>query len=716
MASTGSFNPRRMLLVYAIALTLVLGHEFNRVMNWLEEFSLICPALTGLVQPVQNVRRVLDDWGLSRLIAAENAFLAEASSFPELAARPAALEKIRTAAVPTAPKQSAGPTGPAPDPLGEGGIKTGLVLLSGLPPGRGSIPATAETLGNDLKPDQPAAALPKESGPKKHQAKTVLVAGDSMILEGFGVVLQRALKAFPGLNVVREGRYSTGLSRPDYFDWRPYLKELIEKHKPDLLILSLGANDPQDILDENRKRLFVASEGWNQAYEARAKELLALVREKGVLTIWVGLPIMGPATYSTRIANLNAVAKKACEASPRCVFVDTWQVLADANGKYATFLKDEKGRYIRVRASDNIHLTEAGGEIMVKYFFQAASAHVDFAAPAGQGRVEASVSSDTGTASASSPSAAAPKQDAALVASPRSALAPSSVETGTGGLTTVVPAPAPASFHNQNGELTVRAADVRIEMKSFFSQVRGKETSYYAFIPLTQAGPSEFPVLYLLHGAWDGYQAWKEHAEEKIKEAVRKYGLIVVTPDGDPFGWYADSPFDPANRIESYFIRELIPHVEANLPVRRDRAGLTGLSMGGHGAFILALRHPGRFIAISSMSGVLDVTRHHGQWQLNRVFGPFTPENIPVWREHSAYFLSLSRKEALSALSILITVSTGDPWVLAENKVLHQKLLEMGVRHEYVESPGRHEWSYWLAELPRHAAFQARALNAGVVR
>jgi len=52
------------------------------------------------------------------------------------------------------------------------------------------------------------------------------------------------------------------------------------------------------------------------------------------------------------------------------------------------------------------------------------------------------------------------------------------------------------------------------------------------------------------------------------------------------------------------------------------KRGVMGMSMGGHGSFVLALRHPGSFASVSSMSGVMDITRHPDQWKIRDVLGP----------------------------------------------------------------------------------------------
>ena len=93
-------------------------------------------------------------------------------------------------------------------------------------------PTTMVETASLEKPSPKATGATQPAKITRIKPKKVLIAGDSMILEGFGFALERALKKFPGLSVVRAGKYSTGLSRPDYFDWMPYLRELSRRMPP----------------------------------------------------------------------------------------------------------------------------------------------------------------------------------------------------------------------------------------------------------------------------------------------------------------------------------------------------------------------------------------------------------------------------------------------------------------------------------------------------
>lgn len=228
-----------------------------------------------------------------------------------------------------------------------------------------------------MQPSKPVVEKRAPVKPSALQPTRVLIVGDSMVLEGFGIALQRRLTQFGGLSVSREGKYSTGLTRPDYFDWPGHLTGLLDKHQPDLLIVNMGANDPQDIVEQG-KRYHVGDQGWNAIYSERVNRFLSIAAERGVSTFWVGMPIMGQSKYSQKIAIINKLVADVCAQQQMAKYFDTWTVLATQDGGYSTFLKNAQGQRVRVRAKDEIHLTEAGGEIMTSYFLSASKPFVSW--------------------------------------------------------------------------------------------------------------------------------------------------------------------------------------------------------------------------------------------------------------------------------------------------------------------------------------------------
>ncbi|MDR0356601.1 MAG: DUF459 domain-containing protein, partial [Deltaproteobacteria bacterium] len=218
-------------------------------------------------------------------------------------------------------------------------------------------------------PTSPPETLPETSGDApifnvQEKFKRVLLAGDSMMLDGLGPPLERHFKAKEGLFVTRQGRYSTGLCRLDYFDWLAYFPELLSSYEPDLVIITIGANDTQDIVLEGRKRHLVGSDGWKETYAQRVGELLLKAAEANSSVLWLGLPIMGREPYNSRVKIINEVAQTVCEAAPNCFFWDSTRSLTK-DGQYSAFATSSDGRHVKVRQKDSIHLTEAGGKIML---------------------------------------------------------------------------------------------------------------------------------------------------------------------------------------------------------------------------------------------------------------------------------------------------------------------------------------------------------------
>ena len=240
------------------------------------------------------------------------------------------------------------------------------------------------------------------------------------------------------------------------------------------------------------------------------------------------------------------------------------------------------------------------------------------------------------------------------------------------------------------------------------SAVRGAKIACYAFLPADRKSGERFPVVYLLHGAFENAEVWNARAGDLLSRLATRERLVLIAPSCGKTGWYADSPYLKKNRIESFVVRELMPAVERSFPVL-PRRGVLGMSMGGHGAFALALRHPGLFASVSSMSGVLDITRHPDQWKIKDVLGPLA-SNRALWKSYSALDLLESSKPA-GAPSMLITTGAQDAYVVPENRAFRDALRKGGFVYQYREAPGIHDWAYWLEELPLHLAFHAGVLN-----
>lgn len=204
--------------------------------------------------------------------------------------------------------------------------------------------------------------------PRERDCPTrVLLVGDSLMMEGFGPVLLRTLRHRQDFEVRREAKYSTGLCRPDYFNWEMRMAELVQEFNPDLVIICLGANDAQDIIDEQKKRHIAGTLSWAGEYFKRALTLADLAQTGGAKLIWVGLPIMGKEPHATRVKMLSQEQLAATLVAPETrIYVDTYAVLADEQGQYTSLLPDANGIPVRMRHKDKVHVNEAGGKVLVQ--------------------------------------------------------------------------------------------------------------------------------------------------------------------------------------------------------------------------------------------------------------------------------------------------------------------------------------------------------------
>ena len=214
--------------------------------------------------------------------------------------------------------------------------------------------------------------------------------------------------------------------------------------------------------------------------------------------------------------------------------------------------------------------------------------------------------------------------------------------------------------------------------------------------------PGPHPTVYLLHGYGGGAFDWQNHVD--LRPWADAFGLLIVTPDGSPDSWYLDSPRVPDSYFETFVGVELPAFVEARYGARRDRMGrgITGLSMGGHGALFLALRHPDTFGAAASMSGGLDLRFDTTAWSLQKHLGAYH-DNADTWAAFSVSTLLLeARPDRVPRLLIDCGV---DDFFIPLNREVHAMLLARKIPHDYAERPGGHTWDYWVRALPYHLRF-----------
>jgi len=212
----------------------------------------------------------------------------------------------------------------------------------------------------------------------------------------------------------------------------------------------------------------------------------------------------------------------------------------------------------------------------------------------------------------------------------------------------------------------------------------------------------KFPVTYLLHGFSGNYSDWVKKVPA-IQSLVDEYNVIIVCPDGNYSSWYVDSPIDSTDKYETYIEKELVSYVDSHYKTINDSTGraITGLSMGGHGALFLAIRHQDIFGAAGSMSGCVDIRPFKENWNISDRIGTYAkyPNN---WETFSVINMASTIKP--NTLALIFDCGTND-FFGGVNEALHKKLQSLEIPHDYTSRPGGHTWEYWSNSVQYHMLF-----------
>jgi S-formylglutathione hydrolase FrmB len=258
----------------------------------------------------------------------------------------------------------------------------------------------------------------------------------------------------------------------------------------------------------------------------------------------------------------------------------------------------------------------------------------------------------------------------------------------------------------------------QVELKS---ALLGRTVSYQVLYPVKYQSPENrekrFPVIYLLHGLSGHSTDWLE--KTKIALYATHYDLFIVMVEGGN-GWYTDSATVPADKYESYILRELIPDVEKRFRVSTQREGraIAGLSMGGYGAIKFGLKHPEMFAMAASMSGAFGAAswteKEHKDPGVIRdsALQTFGPADSPTRAANDVPKLAreVSAKKIAPLPYFYIDCGTED-FLFSDSRELASLFVELKIPHEYRQLPGTHAWSYWDAQVREILKLAAQSLR-----
>ena len=251
----------------------------------------------------------------------------------------------------------------------------------------------------------------------------------------------------------------------------------------------------------------------------------------------------------------------------------------------------------------------------------------------------------------------------------------------------------------------------------------GTEMTFSVFVPEHVPG-AKLPVLWYLSGLTCTHANVTDKGE--FRAACAQQGIIFVAPDTSPrgeavpddegydfgkgAGFYVDATEGPwaANyRMRSYIERELPALIDAEFPADMARQGITGHSMGGHGALTIALRNPGRFRSVSAFAPI--VSPLNCPWG-NKALGGYLGPDRTTWREYDACALI---EDGAKLPAMLIDQGTADSFLEEQLKphLLAQACQRAGIDATIRMQPGYDHSYYFISTfMADHIAWHAARL------
>ena len=256
------------------------------------------------------------------------------------------------------------------------------------------------------------------------------------------------------------------------------------------------------------------------------------------------------------------------------------------------------------------------------------------------------------------------------------------------------------------------------------SRATGTDMTFAVFVPPQADAGVACPVVWYLSGLTCTHANVTEKGE--YRRACAELGLVFVAPDTSPrgasvpddeaydvgqgAGFYVDAtqpPYADNYRMYSYVAEELPEAVESAFPVDLDRQGITGHSMGGHGALTLALRNPGRYRSVSAFAPIVAPSRvPWGEKALGRYLG----EDRADWRRHDAVALI---EDGARVPEILVDQGEADNF-LAEQlrpELLERACAQAGIPLKLRMQPGYDHSYYFISTfMADHLRWHAERL------
>ncbi|MGI9016018.1 MAG: SGNH/GDSL hydrolase family protein [Euzebya sp.] len=235
--------------------------------------------------------------------------------------------------------------------------------------------ADATAIPAGLDPDAPALLTAAEL-PERLQVQftatnplRIAVIGDSLTEQLGPAIIDRVDQPGVPATATHDFTYSSGLTRPDFYDWPAKAADLATTLDPDVWVVMMGANDAQDVRDAQNRFRHIGSDEWEQIYTARVGALMDELLQDGRAVIWVGQPLMRSTSFDESMDYISSLYRREASSRSLVSYVDARRVFEDPAGRYADYLADPSGQLVQMRLPDGVHLTRAGADRLAEQVF-----------------------------------------------------------------------------------------------------------------------------------------------------------------------------------------------------------------------------------------------------------------------------------------------------------------------------------------------------------
>jgi hypothetical protein len=193
----------------------------------------------------------------------------------------------------------------------------------------------------------------------------VVVLGDTLADQLSQGLADAFVTERPEIAIVKKTKVNSGLVRNDVFDWTAQASSLLSKEKATAIVVLIGINDRQPLIEDKKPQEF-RSDIWREAYGRRVEEFLIKLRDKNVPIFVVGLPSTRYPKMTLDTIYLNEILAERTRKIGG-YYVDVWDGFVTENGDYMDIGPALDGQKRRLRASDGVHFTKAGGRKLAHY-------------------------------------------------------------------------------------------------------------------------------------------------------------------------------------------------------------------------------------------------------------------------------------------------------------------------------------------------------------